>query len=104
MALGGWSPWPPTAAKVRALGAVLKDGGYISAATYFLAYRVTAERRGMSFDDPSVRALKDYKRSALRGMGPGQQAMELPFERLGDLPKGSKVFGAFGPDVPPVAP
>ena len=51
MALWGWYPWPPTAAKVRALGAVLKEGGYISAAAYFSAYRVTAERRGLSFDD-----------------------------------------------------
>ena len=35
MALWGWSPWPPSAAKVRALGAVLKEGGCISAASYF---------------------------------------------------------------------
>ena len=88
MALWGWSPWPPSAPKIRALGAVLKEGGYISAAAYFSAYRVTAERRGLSFDDPCERALKDYKRSAERGMGPGQQAMDLPFERLGELPKG----------------
>ena len=69
MALWVWSPWPPSAAKVRALGTVLKEGDYISAAAYFSAYRVTAERRGMSFDDPSVRALKGYKRSAEKGDG-----------------------------------
>ena len=46
MALWGWSPWPLSAAKDRALGAMLKVGGYISAAAYFSAYRVTAVRRG----------------------------------------------------------
>ena len=54
----------------------------------------------MSFDDPAVRALKDYKRSAERGMGPGQQAMGLPFERLDDLPQGQQSLGAVGPAVP----
>ena len=54
----------------------------------------------MSFDDPAVRALKDYKHSAERGMGPGQQAMGLPFERLGELPKGSKVWVPLGPLCP----
>ena len=97
MALWGWSPWPPSAAKVRALGAVLKEGGCISAASYFSAYRVTAERRGMPFDDPSVRALKGYMRSAERGMGPGQQAVGLPLVRLGDLPRGSKAWVPLGP-------
>ena len=47
MGLWGWSPWPPTAAKVRALGAVLKKGNYISAAAHFSAYKVTAERMGL---------------------------------------------------------
>ena len=88
LALWKWTPLPPSAAKVRALGAVLKEGRYISAAAYLSTYRTWAERRGMSFDDPALRAIKDYKRSAERGMGPGQQAMGLPFERLDKLPKG----------------
>ena len=82
---------------MRALGAVLKEGGCISAASYFPAYRVTAERRGLPFDDPSVRALKDYMRSAERGMGPGQQAVGLPLVRLGVLPRGSKAWVPLGP-------
>ena len=74
--------------------------GYISAAAHLSAYRTWAERRDTSFDDPAIRTLKDYKRSAERGMGPGQQSMGLPFERLGELPKGSKAWVPLGPLCP----
>ena len=54
----------------------------------------------MSFDDPACRALADYKRSAERGMGPGQMAMALPFERLGELHRNSMAWVPFGPMLP----
>ena len=42
----GWTAWPPSYEKIRALGAVLMAGGYRSAAHYLSQYKVSGERRG----------------------------------------------------------
>ena len=87
-ALRRWSfdPWPPTAAKIHALGATLKSGGYLAAPNYLYSYKVVAERLGYSFDPPLQRALKDSVRSCERGVGGARQALPLDMDRLHLLP------------------
>ena len=52
----GYEPWPLSVVKIRALGAVLKRGGYASAAQYLSAYSTTAERdHGATISGPERR-------------------------------------------------
>ena len=55
--LQGMSPFPPTVARIHALGVALKYGKYKSAASYFSQYRVECERRGFHVNGPSVTPL-----------------------------------------------
>ena len=96
----GWTAWPPSYEKIRALGAVLKAGGYRSAAHYLSQYKVSGERRGYHFDGPLLRALADYKRSCERGMGPPVPAKALPCERLHELAGEFKPWVSGGPVCP----
>ena len=82
----GFEPWPPTAAKIHALGATLKSGGYLAAPNYLYSYKVVAERLGYSFEPPLQRALKDSVRSCERGVGGARQALPLDMDRLHLLP------------------
>ena len=82
----GLRPAPINAAKVRALGASLKRGGFRSYGTVLSQYRVDAERRGEEITGVLARTFTDVARSCGRGLGPSTQAMPLPFERLQDLP------------------
>ena len=79
-----FTPFPPTAQKVLALGAVLKAGGYRSAETYLQAYRTAADRAECPFGGAELRAVRDATRSCKRGLGGPVRALPLPFERLGD--------------------
>ena len=82
------------------VAAVLKYGDYRSAAQYLNLYRTEAERNGYTVDAPGHRALKDFKRSCERGLGPAVQSMGLPFERLEELPAGRKPWAPDGPLSP----
>ena len=66
--LWGIPLWPPTPVAWKALAATLKMGRYSSASIYFSTYRTTAERMGYALDELSVRSIKDYTRSCLKGV------------------------------------
>ena len=82
----GLQAWPPTRASWRALAASLKEGKYISAANYLSAYKVEGERRGYAADAWTRRAIADYSRSCIRGLGGPVKAAPLPMENLASLP------------------
>ena len=92
--------WPLTVVRVQMLAAVLKRGGYASAAQYLSEYKLEAERQGQTIGGPEIRALKDCKRSCERGMGQPMRAMALPFARLGELPGGREPWVVGGPLCP----
>ena len=100
LSLWGIPMWPPTAASWKALAATLKAGRYASAALYFSAYRVAAERRGYVLDDLCIRSIKDYTRSCLRGIGEPCRPRALPFHQLGRLPAGRAAWVSGGADQP----
>ena len=81
----GMDLFPPSAAKIRALAAALKRGGYRSAESYLLLYRTTCERQGVPYSTDLVRVHRDCLRSCQRGLGGPVKALSLPFERLGEL-------------------
>ena len=103
LSLWGMPMWPPTAASWKALAATLKAGRYASAALYFSAYRVAAERRGYVLDDLCIRSIKDYTRSCLRGIGEPCRPRALPFHQLGRLPAGRAAWVSGGPINPKAA-
>ena len=92
--------WPPTVAKVHALGAMLKLGGFRSSANYLYAYRTEADRHGCPFGPCENRALRDAIRSCERGQGAAKQAAPLPTERLRELPGGRDPWVPMGPLSP----
>ena len=64
----GLTFFPPTIVNIKAIGATLKAGNYKSAAVYLHTYKVEAERRGFATTQLQARALKDSKRSCMRGL------------------------------------
>ena len=96
----GFDLWPPTPAKVHALGATLKAGGYLASANYLSTYKVVAERLGFAFGPSLQRSLKDAIRSCERGQGAARQALPLPMERLHLLPGDRKPWSVGGPLCP----
>ena len=98
--LWGIPLWPPTPVAWKALAATLKMGRYSSASIYFSTYRTTAERMGYALDELSVRSIKDYTRSCLRGLGEPSRPRPLPFELLPSLPGGRAAWVASGPVNP----
>ena len=52
-------PYPPTAETMLALAATLKEGGYVSAASYLSTYKVMSVRRGCAWNETLVRILQD---------------------------------------------
>ena len=78
----------------------MKTGQYLSAATYLSAYRVSCERKGCPLDQQLERLLKDAQRSCDRGRGAPRQALPLPFNRLGSLPRGRDAWATDGPLSP----
>ena len=101
--LWGIPMWPPTAASWKALAATLKQGRYASAALYFSAYRVAAERRGYLLDELAVRSIRDYTRSCTRGLGEPSRPRALPFADLHRLPHGRSAWVTSGPVNPKAA-
>ena len=101
-ALAQWSfaPWPPTPAKIHALGASLKAGHYLASANYLSTYKVVAERLGYDFGSTLQRALKDAVRSCERGQGAARQSLPLPMELLHLLPGDRKPWTPGGPLSP----
>ena len=91
--------FPPTVAKLNAIGVVLKAGKYKSAETYYSVYRGACERSGFAFDSTMTRAVKDGVRSVTRGLGGPSRAMALPFDKLHLLP-GSGPWCSKGPANP----
>ena len=98
--LQGLSPFPPSVAKVHALGVALKFGRYRSAAGYLSQYRVECERRGFFVDQLMQRAIRDSTRSCLRGLGGPVRALPLPFDRLRLLPGSRAPWSPLGPVSP----
>ena len=98
-ALAPWGvdPYPATVQKVAYLAVALHAGGYRSAEAYVSAYLVDVERRGGVVTQQMRRAAKDYGRACRRGHGAPLKATALPFERLGDLPRGAERWISGGP-------
>ena len=101
--LWGIPMWPPTAASWKALAATLKLGRYSSAALYFSAYRVAAERRGFVLDELAIRSIRDYTRSCTRGLGEPSRPRPLPFDMLCRLPPSRAAWVSSGPVNPKAA-
>ena len=96
----GITPFPPTRAVLRALGATLKRGGYRSAASYLYLYKTESQRRGFAWTDVLQRLMKDAIRSCERGMGPGIVAKPLPLHHLHLLPPGEAPWSTGGRRAP----
>ena len=78
---------PLSVEAVKVLGAVLKRGGYRSAAAYLSVARVESEKLAQSPTPPAVlRAIQDAVASCSRGMGPARSVEGLPLELLHKLP------------------
>ena len=65
----GFSLFPPTPAKILALGATFKEGGYRSSSNFFTSYRTEAQRQGFELTGVLHRHFEDSKQSC--NMGPG---------------------------------
>ena len=65
----GFSLFPPTPAKILALGATFKEGGYRSTPNFFTSYRTEAQRQGFEITGVLHRHFEDAKRSCNRGLG-----------------------------------
>ena len=81
--------FPPTPAKVLALGATFKEGGYRSSSNFFTSYRTEAQRHGHEISGVLHRHFEDSKRSCNRGLGGPIRARPLPLDRLHLLPFGA---------------
>ena len=104
-ALGKWGqePWPPTAEKIKRVGAALKKGHYRSGDHYLSQYRVSSEQRGFEWTGPFERAQKDAARACGRGIGPGMKSLGLPLDRLRELPGSPRPWVQGGPMSPRAA-
>ena len=98
--LQGLGPFPPSVARIHALGIALKHGQYKSASNYLGHYKVECERRGFAMDSLMQRAIKDATRSCVRGLGGPTRAMALPFDQLRLLPGGRAAWSDGGPLCP----
>ena len=99
----GFSLFPPTPAKILALGATFKEGGYRSAGNFFTSYRTEAQRHGYEITGVMHRHFEDSKRSCNRGLGGPIRARPLPLDRLHLLPFGPDPVVAGGPVGPRAA-
>ena len=96
----GFSLFPPSPAKIMALGATFKEGGYRSSGNFFTSYRTEAQRHGHEITGVLHRHFEDCKRSCNRGMGGPTRARPLPFDRLHLLPFGHDPVVPGGPIHP----
>merc|ERR1712051_433887 len=96
----GTDPMPPTVGKIALLGAMLKAGGYRSAAGYLSLYRGTCARAGHGFGPELATAARDAARSCIRGLGAPMRASPLPLERLHELDGDRTPWIAGGPCSP----
>ena len=96
----GFDLWPPTPAKVHALGATLEAGGYLASANYPSAFKVVAGRLGFVSSPSLQRSLRDAVRSCERGQSAARQALPLPMDMLHLLPGDRKPWTAGGPCAP----
>ena len=99
------APWgipllPLSVDVVRCVGAALKAGHYRSAHMVLSAISIHAERQGQALEAPIRRALRDAKRSCLRGIGPPHKMREIPIELLQRLPRAADPLHARGPLAP----
>ena len=99
----GFSLFPPTPAKILALGATFKEGGYRSTPNFFTSYRTEAQRQGFEITGVLHRHFEDSKRSCNRGLGGPVRARPLPFDRLHLLPFGPEPVVPGGPVGPRAA-
>ena len=91
---------PFTTDTVLCLAAALKLQGYTSAKNYINAAVIQAERLGAVLSDELRRCIKDSKRSAMRGVGPGKHCERLVFELLPSLDGGRMALNVGGPMNP----
>ena len=98
-ALAAWGadPLPPTAVKIRMLGASLRYGAYRAASSYLSAYKLAAQRLGYDFTPDMLVALADAGRSCNRGLGAPTKAKPLPLELLWTLPGAREAWAPSGP-------
>jgi len=80
-----FEPYPLTVEKLRRALAMLKLGGYRSAALYVSAIRIKHIRQGHSWDDMLALEAREGLRSALRGIGPPQRCPAMDLARLANL-------------------
>ena len=90
--LQGLSPFPPTVAKVHALGVALKYGRYRSAAGYLCQWCMVGSLL--------QRVIRDSTRSCVRGLGGPVRALPLPFDKLKMLPGSRDPWSPLGPISP----
>ena len=75
----GLSLFPPTPAKILALGVTFKEGGYRSANNFFTSYRTEAQRRGHEISGVLHRHFEVSKRSCKRALGGPYQSPSSSF-------------------------
>ena len=100
VALRSWGHteiYPITVAKIQALGATLKEGGYRSAQAFFVSWRTEAERLGYDVGSCLRRHMTDSVRSCMRGLGGPVRARPLPMDSLHLLPFGEDPVTKGGP-------
>ena len=88
---------PLTQAKIEALGASLKVGGYRSAGNYLSQAKEHHIAAGFAWSDQLSLAARQFTTSTQRGMGPGRQSEPLPFGRLTSRPWPSEPLVVGGP-------
>ena len=80
-------PFPVTVAKLRRALALLKLGGYRSAAMYVAAMRIEHVRSGYVWDQTLALEAREGLNSVLRGIGPPQRCPGMDLKALALLPR-----------------